>query len=55
MTPMKPWQLLALLALVILAILFLARYSRSLEEHRSSSHHPIAAARLEQSVSWVQE
>lgn len=49
MTPLKPWQLIALLTLVILVIIFLLRYSRSQARHEGVSPHASVAA-----TKWVQ-
>lgn len=49
MVPLKIWQLLGLLALVIVAIFFLLRYSHSLEQH-DGAPAPVAVR-----AAWVEE
>ncbi|MDE2571338.1 MAG: hypothetical protein KGM44_02310 [bacterium] len=50
MVPLKTWQLLGLLVLVILTIVVLFRYSRSLAQREGDARPPVAAAAF-----WVQE
>jgi|GEM_PF-5057664 len=49
MAPLKIWQLLGLLVLVILAIMLLLRYSQSLQ------HQGASATMIARLPSWVQE
>ena len=49
MAPLKIWQLLGLLTLVIIAIVFLLRFSHSLEQHDGTPRLMTVGA------AWVEE